>query len=295
MRKTVIISLAFAIVIAFIFSLIISKRLSTPAKVVSESINEIAQGNLSVRIPTKGVKEISLIAHSANELAAKLEQEESLRHQWASDIAHDLKTPVAALRSQLEGMADGVLDITKERIYRNLRELSRIETLVNDLGELTRLESPEMHIKVKKIDTETFLKDLKNRFSRQFEEKKITVEWNNRIETFKGDENLIQRAVSNIVSNAIRHTHENGKITVTVRSNRQRQLITVFNTGEGISKDEIKKVFDRLYRGEYARKAPGSGLGLTIAQKIAELHGGKVTISSKEGYGTTVEMVLSIQ
>ena len=105
-----------------------------------------------------------------------------------------------------------------------------------------------------------------------------------------GDENLILRAVSNSISNAIRHTPEGGEIRVAVFKNEKEYTLSVFNSGKGIPDTEIDKIFDRLYRGEYARKTPGSGLGLTISQKIAELHGGRAIIKSNEHIGTTVEM-----
>jgi len=290
MRKTTLLSIAFASVLALLTAFILSKRFARTAQTVSSGIDRIAHGELSVRIPEKGVQEISLIARSANKLGKKLEREEALRRQWASDVAHDLRTPITALKSQLEGMADGVLDLTKERIIRNIKELSRIESLVDNLGELIRLESPEMRISTVKIDTGSFFNELKNRFAQLFEKGYISVRWERGAESFTGDENLLLRAVSNFISNAIRHTTKNGEIRISLRREGAEVCFSVFNTGKGIPTKEIDKVFDRLYRGEYARKSPGSGLGLTISQKIAELHGGNVTIYSAENYGTTVQM-----
>jgi two-component system sensor histidine kinase BaeS len=292
MRKTVFLSLASAVAIALFLSLFVSRRLSRTARAVSDGINEMAQGNLRMRISQKGAQEISRIAESANELASKLEREENIRQQWAADIAHDLKTPLSALRSQLEAMSDGVLEITSERIEKNLTELGRIEALVNDLGELTRLESPRMRIEPKSVDAATFFGELQERFSRQFEEKGITVEWDANTDSFFGDENLMGRAVSNVIDNAIRHTPKGGKISVCVRREEASYVFSVFNSGNTIPKDEIGKVFDRLYRGEHARSTPGTGLGLTIAQKIAQLHGGTSRIESIEGKGTTVEICI---
>ncbi|MBN2323673.1 MAG: HAMP domain-containing histidine kinase [Spirochaetes bacterium] len=290
MRKTVAFSLGAAAAIAILFSLFVSRMISKTARTVSDGIDEMARGNLSVSIPERGTQEISRIAKAANELAAKLEREEQIRSQWAADVAHDLKTPVAALRSQLEGMSDGVLAVTAERIKKNLNELARIEALVSDLGELTRLESPRMAIHPKGIDAGAFLDGLKDRFSPQMQKKGITAEWVKETDDFFGDENLLARAFSNILSNAVRHTPQNGTVTVSVRTEGAGYELSVHNTGEAIPPEEIKKVFDRLYRGEYARNTPGSGLGLTIAKKIAQLHGGDVSIASEEQKGTTVRM-----
>lgn len=294
MRKTVWFSLVFSFLLALLFAFLFSKRISNSAKTVATGINRMSQGDLSVRIQEKGITEISHIAQSANRLSAKLEKEEGLRRQWASDIAHDLRTPVTALKSQLEGMAEGVLDISKRRINKVLNELLRVEVLVNDLGELTMLESPEMKIHRSAIDASGFFQDLKDRFLHQLQEKNISVSWEKKTSVFSGDENLLLRAVSNFISNAIRHTPERGRITVTLRSDTDRSVISIFNTGEAIPEEEIKRVFERLYRGEYARKTPGSGLGLTISKKIAELHGGSINIQSSHNYGTTIEMSLPV-
>jgi two-component system sensor histidine kinase BaeS len=290
MRRTIWISIGCSFVLAFLFALLLSKKLSDSAQTVSKGINQMALGKLNVIIPERGVKEISLIAKSANELARKLESEEIMRRQWAADIAHDLRTPVAALKSQFEGMVDGVFGVTKDRIEKNMGELLRIETLINDLGELTRLESPEMKINPVKIDTGIFFKELNNRFVHEFEKKGISVRWGKGVDTFTGDENLVLRAVSNFISNAVRHTPAGGKIDIDVRKNKNDYTISVYNSGKGIPESEIDKVFNRLFRGEYARKTTGSGLGLTIAKKIAELHGGGATIKSSDNSGTTIEM-----
>ena len=169
-----------------------------------------------------------------------------------------------------------------------MSELSRLERLVSDLGELTRLESPEMTIERKKIDADAFLQGLRDRFLPLLEKEQITADWAGETKAFTGDETLLVRAMSNIISNAVRHTPENGRITVAVRPADEGYELSVHNSGETIPPEEIGKVFDRLYRGEYARNTPGSGLGLTIARKIARLHGGDALISSDVREGTTV-------
>ena len=294
MRMTILLGVGCAFALAFLFALHISNRLSRSAQTVSRGINQMAYGNLYVKIPEKGVKEISHIAKSANELGNRLQEEENLRRQWAADIAHDLRTPISALKSQFEGMLDGVLDVTRDRVEKNMVELLRMEKLINDLGELTGLESPEMKIHSVKINIDSFFKELNNRFMHEFRKKGLTVRWEKDVNSFFGDEHLVLRAVSNFISNAVRHVPEGGEIRVAVRRAEQSCTFSVFNSGTGIPDTEINRVFDRLYRGEYARKTSGSGLGLTISQKIAELHGGHATIQSEEHRGTTVEMHIQV-
>ena len=297
MRKTIWTGVAFSLPLAFLLALILSRRLALTARKVAGGIQEMARGNLGVRVPENGAEEIVAIARAANALAGKLGREESLRRQWAADVAHDLRTPVSALRAQFEGMRDGVLDTSGERIARNLQELSRIETLVDDLAELTRLESPEMRIRPVPVDPARLCGELKARFEPDFAAKGISTEWECRVPEVVADEHLLLRALSNFLSNAVRHTREGGRISTVFEARKegarvQGCAVTVFNTGDAIPREEIDKLFQRLYRGEYARKTTGSGLGLTIALKIAELHGGTVEIESREGLGTSVTMTM---
>lgn len=290
MRRSVWISIILAFVLALLFALLFSKRISKSAQRVSQGVNRLADGDLSIRIETRGPREIALIADSANELGRKLKREKEIRQQWAADIAHDLRTPISALRSQIEGMADGVLDPSRDRLQHNLDELERIELLVYDLGELTQLESPEIRISMTAIQTASFCKELQERFSGQCISKRIVMNCRKTIESFTGDKNLLHRAASNLLSNAIRHTPEGSTIDISVEREGDFVVIGVTNSGRGIPPEELPRVFDRLYRGEYARSSPGTGLGLTIAKKIAELHHGDIRISSSEQGPTIVQI-----
>jgi two-component system sensor histidine kinase BaeS len=292
MRRTIWIGIVFASVLAFFFAFFLSRRLGRSAMRVSDGIERMAAGNLSVKIPEDGAEEIVIIARAANELARKLGREEAIRKQWAADVAHDLRTPIAAVRAQLEGMRDGVLSLTGERVGKNLDEILRIESLVDDLAELTRLESPEMKLRTVAVSAERFCRDLESRFEQDFRAKRITAEWGCGALTLFADEGLLLRAISNFITNAIRHTPEGGRIRVSFEEAAEGFAVGVFNTGEAIPKEEIERIFQRLYRGEHSRRTPGAGLGLTISLKIAELHGGTVAVESEEGRGTGVIMTL---
>jgi two-component system sensor histidine kinase BaeS len=292
MRRTLWISIPLALALALVVSALLSRRFSSATRDVAAGIGRIAGGDLHTRIDAHGPLEIAEIAESANELGRKLAREEQVRSQWAADIAHDLRTPLGALRSQLEGMADGVLNLSRNRIENTLRELSRIEQLVEDLGELTRLESPEMSIHPVTIRVRELQKELNNLFHEECAKKNVRVDWTLDVESFRGDDHLILRALSNLFSNAVRYTPQGGKIGILIEKLNTRVHISISNTGRGIPQDELQRVFDRLYRGEYARLSPGSGLGLTIARKIVELHGGEIGITSSEEGPTTVQMLI---
>ena len=273
--------------IASFFALFFSRGLSNQSKKVSAGIDQIAHDNLNINIDERGIAEISSIARSANILKEKLKKEKALRDQWALDIAHDLRTPVTAIKTQLEGIIDKVFTLSDERSSRLLNELNKIEYLINGLQELITLESPEIKVAKKQINVNEFLFGIKNTFHDLINEKKIKFIIDNKLESISGDEKLLNRAFSNIVNNAIRYTKEKGEVSIHVYKNEDKNVFEVFNSGSFIAESEINKVFDRLYRGEYARSTPGSGLGLTIAKTIIELHNGEVCVNSEKNKGTT--------
>ncbi len=293
LRLTIGLGPALAVIIAVCFALLFSRSLSAPAVLLSRGLDRITHGDLSVRIPERGAREIAGIARSTNRLAEQLQREQAMRRQWVQDIAHDLRTPIAAMHAQFEGMRDGVLDLSRDRIEKSLREIVRIETLVSDLEELMRLESPEMRLSIEEVEAAAFLEEIVERFSAPLAKKQIQFLSHHGMDRFPADPALLQRAVTNFFTNALRHTPQGGRIELSIESRADgRTVITLVNSGEPIPPEDLEKVFDRLYRGEYARSSPGSGLGLTIAKRIAELHGGNIDIRNRQEGGVVVEMIL---
>jgi two-component system sensor histidine kinase BaeS len=232
-----------------------------------------------------------MIGDSANRLRLQLLREQELRRQWVRDVTHDLRTPVAALRAQLEGMRDGVLESSPERMDRVLRELARVQELVTELDELMRLESPEMRVSVESIDAPALVEDVRERFEHPLRAKNIRFQSKVAPVRILADAALMQRAASNFMANAVRHCPDGGSVTLTVELVDGAIELSVANTGEPIPPEDLERVFDRLFRGEYARHSPGSGLGLTIARRIAQLHGGDVTVANRPD-GVVVTLLL---
>lgn len=270
-----------------------ARSLSGPAARVAEGIDRIAHGSPSEPIPEEGAEEVVRIAHAANTLSRRLEEEQQLRTQWARDVTHDLRTPIASIRSQLEAIVDGVYSGGPETIGGTLAELGRVEALIDDLDELMRLEAPSVDLDPNLCATESFVSTLRQRFGRELERRHLCLDVVRSSQWLYCDEKLLDRALSNLLANAVRHTPEGGHIELRIEEESPgRTRIVVRNEGDVIPPEELAHVFDRLYRGEYARNTPGSGLGLTIARRIAELHGGDITIESDAQRGTTVTIAI---
>jgi two-component system sensor histidine kinase BaeS len=293
LRLTVWLGLPLALLVAVPFALLFSRSLSRPAVLLARGLERIAHGDLSVRVAERGTEEISLIARSTNRLGKQLEREREMRRQWVQDIVHDLRTPIAAMRAQFEGIRDGVLDLSQDRIQKSLKELLRVETLVADLQELMRLESPEMTVSIEEIESADLVGQIRGRFAAELTGRQIQFESDWRVDRFRADPVLVQRALTNFFANALRHTPREGTIELSIQASAGgKTSIALANSGDPIPEVELERVFDRLYRGDYARSSPGSGLGLTIAKRIAELHGGTLSIRNRAAGGVIVEMNL---
>ena len=276
--------------VAFLFS----SRLSRHAAGLASGLTRIAAGERGVRFEAGGARELDQIGESAGVLQEKLAEEERLRGQWAADVAHDLRTPLAALRAQLEAMTDGVLPVTPDRLQRASAELSRVEALVVDLGELSRIESPGMRPVFADVDAGRFLSELCQRFQFEAERRGIAFACASVPGlVLSADSHLLHRAATNVLQNAFQHARDGGRIAVSIGAGAggSQAILRIENTGS-IPEEEIPRVFDRLHRGEHSRHAPGSGLGLTISKVVMELHGGSIRIANSDAGTVIVEMSL---
>lgn len=286
------ISLMLSLGIALLAAMHFSRKISSPADKLALSLRAMTGGDVSTPVVSSGSDELVRIAESIESLRQRLLHERTVRSQWSQDVAHDLRTPVASMKAQLEGMVDGVLNPTTERLERTGRELSRMEALIGDLEVLMRLESPEARITRESIDAAAFANEMSQRFEAQMSLKDIHYSHTVDILSFIGDESYLARAVSNLLANAVRHVDPGGTIMLTITADDSSAVLSVQNSGFPIPPEELPKVFERLYRGEYARNSTGSGLGLTIVDRIARLHGGSASITSTTGEGTEVRLTL---
>lgn len=289
MEKALLIGGLVAVLCALGLSLFTSSAFSKKASTLSNAITSLSMDEQ--QIPFTGIHEFDQVTEAVIRLRERLNREESLRRQWMQDISHDLRTPLTAVKMQVEGLSDGVLQPDESRFSMLYSELNHIERLVCNLQDLSRYESPEMHIQPGPIDPHLFTVDLAERFSLIAERTHISldcqVDWQYPDSTrFLGDVLLLQRCVSNIVQNAFQHTEQGGQILFTLTgtspgNEHNQALVTmkILNSGS-IAEADIPLVFDRLYRSDRSRSSEGNGLGLTIAKAIVNLHKGTISIAN---------------
>lgn len=281
------------VIIAFIVSLFFSKTLTNGLRAVSHAAHELLHHNLNVRMPVKGLsEEMQQVAFSFNELAESLSYQEKLRKQFSSDLAHELRTPIATLRSQIEAFMDGIWEPTKDRLEQVHGELMRLIGLVNDLEKLMAAENPNIQLQMDSQTVSDRMNCVYNQYQRAFAQKKIEF----RMEKptyelyFLADKNRFVQIVTNLLQNSLKYTKPGGSVTIGAFENNNMVYFYVKDTGVGIPKDDIPHVFERFYRGDKSRdrKTGGIGIGLSITKALVVAHGGTIEIESEINKGTKV-------
>ncbi len=269
-------SLLIALGVAYSFSRVLSRQ----ATQLATGISELAGGRRDVNFPLQGAAELRTIAQSARTLQAHLSREERLRTRWTQDIAHDLRTPITALKTQFEGMLEGYITPSTERLASVQEEVQRIDRLVRDLRELSRMESPDMTLECEWLDADSFMSDLQNTFTSRARDTAVEFRVLRDDVRFRADGHLLHRALSNVLENAFRYVSDGGRVVFSLRHDSDVLVWEVRNTG-AVDPAEIPMMFERFYRGEASRGSSGSGLGLSIAQAVVQLHGGSIDMTQE--------------
>jgi two-component system, OmpR family, sensor histidine kinase BaeS len=285
-----------AIVPVCIISYFVAKNLSTPLIQMRKAAEKMAKGELDARIKTLGNDELNELGLSLNQLASQLQLQESARKNMTSDIAHELRTPLATIKSHLEAFEDGVFHPTPERIQSLKEEIERLILLVQDLEHLTAMESPQSVLELKQEDLSKVINRSIDAVSGSYVQKGVKLESISNVPIeLHLDAKRITQVFINLLTNALKYTPADGKVTVSAKQVNDHVHITVKDTGKGIPKEEVEQVFERFYRSEKSRNREfgGSGIGLTIVKRIVEAHGGQIWIESELGKGTEVHIRFS--
>lgn len=278
--------------IAILFiSIYMSKKFTRPIQILKNAAHQIASGNLNVKITYKEEDELGDLAKSMNTMVKQLSITDKFRKDLIANISHDLKTPLGLIRGYSEMLLDYYGDNKEKREkYLNtvIKETERMSKLVDDVLQLSKLQSGMVEIKEELIDLEKLIFETLDIFEIQILEKNIEVKLNNLKLKVIADREMIKRAIINIISNALASMENGGILTITAEPQDKEILIKVSDTGCGIPQKDLEHIFDRYYKGNKS----GTGLGLAIVKEILTLHGSKYGIESQEGVGTTFYFTL---
>jgi len=273
-----------ATVAAMLLSFFFSRRVIAPVQAMSIATQRIADGRYDERVQVNGEDELAQLALRFNQMAEKLNQVETMRRRLIGDVSHELRTPLTAIKGSMEGLMDGILPAKGETYQQIHEEADRLNRLVDDLQELSRVEAHAYQLDFKTLDVSALVKTVGKRLSPRFESKRISLdlELAPDLPHILADEDRAIQILTNLTGNALQYTPEDGSITISAKRLKDEVQISVHDTGIGIPPEHLAHIFDRFYRVDKSRSRQaggGSGIGLTIARALVEAHGGRFGLS----------------
>lgn len=298
--RIIIVFMCLAIIINFLIIYYSSKKFAVPLKEMSEAAKVIAGGDFEKRLHIDSDDEIGDLAHSFNEMALSLFFQEKRRREFISNISHDLRSPLTSMRGFLQAILDGTIPPERQEHYLRivLDESERLAKMANDMLDINKLDDSTASLNITNFNlNELVIKTMYNFEDRAIQNKiKISSEFCNKDIMVKADADKIQRIIYNLVDNALKFTHKYGYIKIITEIKDKKVYVSVKDNGKGISKEEQKRVFDRLYKGDKSRgkDKKGSGLGLCIVKEFIKAHNEDITLVSDIGKGCTFTFTLPL-
>ena len=284
---------AIAVAISVMIGLFVSRMLTTPIRRITGTAKQIRDGDLSARTNMRGDDEIDQLGETFDEMATSLEKDLKHERRLTSDVAHELRTPLMAMLATVEAMQDGVYPTDNEHLETVASETRRLARLVQQMLDLSRMENHTAPMNIEAVDMVELVRGIVNAQEPLFHERDLRLrfadETQGKMPFIKVDPDMITQCVINLMSNAMRYTPEGGWVIVTVGLDRKHLTISVSDTGIGIAKEDLSRIFGRFWRADAsrAREAGGLGVGLAVTKQIVERHHGFISVESELEKGTT--------
>lgn len=277
----------------------VAGRLSRPVIRAIDRTKHIARGEYDSQetFSPIGIRELDALTRGVEDLGRSLAGQEQLRRRLMVDVAHELRTPLTVARTQIEAIADGILEPTPERLTLCVNEMERLADLIGNIDALTRLEAETLAIHTERTDMKSFLEPVIESFGPVFDKAGITLTANLGTNcACEIDRDNFRHIIDNLLSNALRYTNPQGRVNVKLFRQGKNITIEVSDTGIGISEKDLPNIFERFYRADEsrARVTGGSGVGLAIVKASVEAHGGCITVESEKGKGSTFRIVVPV-
>jgi two-component system sensor histidine kinase BaeS len=277
--------------VALLLSIVFSRMLTNPLKGLTKAVTAISNGKLKSRVQMSGSDEIGKLSGAFNRMAQTLEMQESLRKKITSNVAHELRTPVSAIRGEIEGMIDGYIPIDREHLQSVYAEIGRFRRIIEGIEELSQAEASSLNLTKSTFQVGPFLKNISERFSKLFQNKGVSFQVMSDGElAVNADPDRLSQIVINLLSNALKATEKGNSVWLKSYRSESHVVIEVIDTGCGISQDDLPFIFERFYRAAEG----GLGLGLTIVKELVEAHGGTATAQSQKGEKTVITVSLPL-
>ena len=282
------------IVAGFISLLIarwLARGMTKPLRDMAAAVRRMEVGDYTARVETRSRDEVGQLATAFNRMSAELEVLERSRQDLVANVSHELKTPITAIRAHLENLADGIEQPDRETMQVMLNQTERLGRLVDQLLDLSKLESGEVPLQLEPMPLAPVIDQVLSEFSvgRAVTDVALIDDVADDL-AVEADRERIHQVVFNLVDNAVRFTPPGGEVTIRAWREDERVQIEIHDTGVGVAPEHLPRVFERFYRADPARSRDdggGTGIGLAIARSIVEGHGGRIAATSEPGRGAT--------
>lgn len=296
-------AIPFALVSALIISLSFSRQFINPIRNMAEVSKKISAGNYQERIQihrsskVDELDELKQLAVSFNQMTEKLERTEDLRKELIGDVSHELRTPLSLIKGSMEGLIDGKIAASSKTFYKIQQDTDRLTKLVDDLQVLSVIESGAYELNKEKVNVHDVIASVFQTFTPRLKRKGVKI-----IDHFPKEKIIIDvdvdritQVLTNILGNSLKFTPKGGVVEILGENKKEHIQISIKDSGVGISREHLLHVFTRFYRVDKSRsrKSGGSGIGLSIAEKLIQAHGGEIWAESLGvNQGTTISFVL---
>jgi signal transduction histidine kinase len=280
---------------AIVAALLLSRSIARPVDRLRRASAALASGDLGVRAPEDGPRELVELASSFNQMAGNLEELFDARRQLVAWASHDLRTPLASMQAMLEAVEDGLAEA--DRYLPALRDQVRtLSGLVDDLFELARIDAGVLTFEIREAPLAGVVAACLRGLEAEARARSVSLhlQVDDSDATARCAPDKVERVLYNLVTNAIRHTPSDGSVAVLVEPSDEEVRVTVEDTGEGLPIDSSQRVFERFWRGDPARSREkgGAGLGLAIARGLIEAQGGRIWAENRTGGGARISFTL---
>ncbi len=287
------------VLVVMIISLPLARRLVRPIKAMAAATHDIASGHYATRIPVTSSDELGRLARDFNDMALTLEKHEKERSQWVADISHELRTPIAVLRGEIEALLDGIRTISPETVRSLHGEVLRLNRLVEDLYQLSLSDIGALTYRKENIDLARVLTNSLERYRTEFEHKGISLKAqipDGPAIMYFADQERLTQLFANLFENSLRYTDRGGELAVSLVPRKDVIVLEFQDSKPGVPDQDLGRLFDRLYRVEESRnrKTGGAGLGLAISKNIVEAHGGAISAHASPLGGLLIRVTLPV-
>mgnify|MGYP001584299152 CR=1 FL=1 len=292
---TAIIAIIIGAVVVFLYS---KKLLIDPIDKITTAARRLSKGGVEERVDIKSNNEIGELAESFNIMAESLQQVDDNRRIFISNVSHELRSPITSIKGFISGILDGVIPRDKEGYYLNIvyEETDRLSRLINDLLDISTLESGKIKLNKQEIDISNLIKYTIAKFEGAINNKGLTVDvvLEQEHQYIIGDNDKITQVVTNLIDNAMKYSHENGEIRINTKSKGDKVFVSIYNDGETLSKEQLVKIWDRFYKADVSRtNKVSTGLGLPIVRLILTEHGEDIWVENYKDTGVIFTFTLT--